>query len=256
MLVLALIVGFMGPFGTYADGGLVDRITHWWLLLMGAYLLVRPAILGLQRLSRASALPATAVMFWGVVVVSAPLAVIWRNIGRTEFRELDGYAGLLPFSLLCAFAVLGVARWAEKADSRLAVQPDGERQDEPAPSQTATSGIEKQETPECLLLARLSPGFQGPVIALQSEDHYVRVHGQTDSELLLIRLRDAIAEMNGIAGEQVHRSWWVAAEGIERAELSGRSWTIVLTNGTSVPVARDSVSRLQASGLLPGGTAG
>ncbi|MFD2430629.1 hypothetical protein ACFSUK_26250 [Sphingobium scionense] len=41
MLLLAGIIGFMGPFGTYMRDGLPGRIGHWWLLLMGAYILVR-----------------------------------------------------------------------------------------------------------------------------------------------------------------------------------------------------------------------
>jgi len=256
MLVLASIAGFMGPFGTYADAGLIDRIVHWWRLLMGAYLLVRPSIIGLEALARATDLPKTATAFWGVIVVSVPLGIIWRNIGEDTFRELDGYTGLLPFSLLCSLGVLGVSRWGSNADRRLA-----RRTARPAISPNPVVVVEGNEGPTELptapvLRARLAPAFRGPILALQSEDHYVRVHGEDESELLLIRLRDAIAEMGGISGEQVHRSWWVSHAAIARAEVSGRSWNIVLTNGVIVPVARDSVPRLQAVGVLPGAAPG
>ena len=42
------------------------------------------------------------------------------------------------------------------------------------------------------LRARLSRSFDDEILAQESEDHYVRVHGKTWSELLLIRLREAI----------------------------------------------------------------
>ena len=116
---------------------------------------------------------------------------------------------------------------------------------------------ETDKTPWWLLLLRMLAvaaailGFAGPILALQSEDHYVRVHGQRGSELILMRLRDAIAEMEGVAGAQVHRSWWIAHRAILRCDPAGRSWLITLDGGLSVPVARDSVARLQRAGFLP-----
>ena len=252
MLVLASIVGFMGPFGTYGHEGLVDRTVHWWSLLMGAYLLVRPAIPGLMAMARATELPPRATVFWGVVVISLPLGLLWRQVGRDTFREVDGYTGLLPFSLLCALAVLGVTDWAKGADRRLAerkVQASRQQADGQASDLPDGPAMEGAEGPP--LRTFLSPAFRGPILALQSEDHYVRVHGEKDSELLLMRLRDAIAQMHGVSGMQVHRSWWVAQDGMAGTERSGRNWGIVLKNGTVAPVARDTVPRLQASGVLP-----
>ena len=260
--ILACVVGFLGPFGTYVRAGLVDRVADWWALLMGAYLLVRPTIGALRVLADRTSLPENAVAFSGVVAASAPLAMIWRAVGRNAFRDLDGYAALLPFSCLCALAVLGVARWASRANLHLQRRIDDrgrgahpERQAAPAAAATVRPGDDHREAgpgDAPALGSRLSPTFRGPIVALQSEDHYVRVHGIAGSELLLMRLRDAVAEMDGVPGEQVHRSWWVARTGIGDCERSGRSWTVNLRGGAVAPVARDSVKRLQRSGFLPG----
>lgn len=245
VLLLASIVGFMGPFGTYNDEGLVSRIVHWWQLLMGAYVLIRPSIIGLSHLAAKTDLPTQTVVFWGVVVLSVPLSILWRNIGQEEFRELDGYTGLLPFSLLCALAVFGVTQWALHADKRLSARSQAAHaqslSDEPAKSRNAS---------EPALKKRLSSAFVGPIVALQSEDHYVRVHGEKNSELILIRLRDAVAEMEGVEGWQVHRSWWVARDGIVRATPSARSWALILKNDITALVARDMIERLKAIGVL------
>ncbi|MBD3762204.1 LytTR family DNA-binding domain-containing protein, partial [Rhizorhabdus sp.] len=66
------------------------------------------------------------------------------------------------------------------------------------------------------------------------------------------RLRDAIAELNGLDGMQVHRSWWVARDAVRRWHRDGRAFTLELVNGLQVPVARNRVAILRAEGWLDG----
>lgn len=258
MSVIAAVVGFLGPFGTYLDSTVVERIVQWWQQLMGAYLFVRPWIVALRWVAEATWLPARVLVPWGVVASSAPLAMLWRQVGQDAYRELDGYAGLIPFALLCALAVLGVEVWANQTNERLRTQrASGARTGHAVPT-GATSEMETHATPQLetsgarpKLLDRLSTNFETPILALQSEDHYVRVHGMGCSELILLRLRDAIAEMDGVPGEQVHRSWWVAREGVASLDQVGRTWIVRLRNGETAPVARESTARLQRAGFLP-----
>lgn len=251
ILVLACIVGFLGPFGTYLKADFVDRAEDWWTLLMGAYLLVRPCIFLLNLIALRTRLPQEPLAFWGVAATSVPLAMIWRTVGQNAYRALHGYAELVPFALLCALAVLVVALWSRRTDERLSSRhepapPDPEAQPGVAPSKEEMSGPDAPP-----LQARLSRSFEGPIIALQSEDHYVRVHGSKGSELLLMRLRDAITAMDNFPGEQVHRSWWIARDGVAQLERAGRAWRICLTNGKHAPIARESIRKLRASGFLP-----
>lgn len=253
MFMLACVAGFMGPFGTYDDGPFVARVEQWGLLLMGAYLLVRPCVALFRWIAKRTALPERAIVVWGVVVVSAPLAMIWRAVGQDAYRELDGYAELVPFAFLCGMAVLAVEWWARTTDRRLDAPPTPMRDetlDPPAEVALHSAPVALPLTVQPLLLSRLSPSFHGPILALQSDDHYVHVHGPTGKELLLIRLREAIAEMGNEPGEQTHRSWWVARSGIARIGRSGRNWSIYLVNGEVAPVSRDAVYRLRQSGFL------
>jgi DNA-binding LytR/AlgR family response regulator len=87
------------------------------------------------------------------------------------------------------------------------------------------------------LFNRLPLSFGERLYCLSSEDHYVRAHGEHGSVLLLMRMKDAIAELDGLHGLRVHRSWWVARDAVERVERNGRM-RIVLANGMSAPVAR------------------
>ena len=70
------------------------------------------------------------------------------------------------------------------------------------------------------------------------------------SELLLMRLADAIEELEGLPGERVHRSWWVARGAVGAARANGRRLSLTLTNGLDVPVTRDAASRLRRAGWL------
>lgn len=89
------------------------------------------------------------------------------------------------------------------------------------------------------------------MLALSSEDHYVRAHSETSTTLILIRLRDAIAELDpAVDGMQVHRSWWVAREAVTGQKRSDRTLRLVLHNGMEVPVSRERIADLKASGWL------
>lgn len=262
--VLAGVVGFMGPFGTYATADFLPRFGRWWALLMGAYILVRPLILVFDPIARGTGLPVRPLTFWGMVAASFPLTLIWQLAGADELRLLGGYAGLFPFGLLCSVTVLLVAWWAERVDAT-AADCASSPTDTPAAITKRHAAIPQDtdaKVPAILvgddrdlsgprLLSRLPAHSSLPILALESEDHYVRVHGPERSELILVRLRDAIAEMDDVEGTQVHRSWWVAASAVASATSTGRILEIELTNGLRVPVARDSIARLRSSGFLP-----
>ncbi|MCS0503551.1 LytTR family DNA-binding domain-containing protein [Ancylobacter mangrovi] len=91
---------------------------------------------------------------------------------------------------------------------------------------------------ESRLVQRLAPGLRGRLICLEMEDHYVRVHTERGSALLLLRLSDAMAETAPTAGRQVHRSWWVADDAVDSFVRTGRTGTLRLSNGLSTPVSQ------------------
>lgn len=99
-----------------------------------------------------------------------------------------------------------------------------------------TTPAPRRTSPPSSFADRLPPAF-GPVLALKGEDHYVRAIGAKQSVLVLIRLRDAIAELNA-PGERVHRSWWVARAGTSSITRRGQEAMIQLSDdGTQVPVS-------------------
>lgn len=86
--------------------------------------------------------------------------------------------------------------------------------------------------------------------AISSEDHYLRVHTSLGEEMILMRLADAVRELAGADGLQVHRSWWVAKQGIrDEKRVDGRS-LLVLPSGTEVPVSRSYRAKAKEAGLI------
>ncbi len=87
------------------------------------------------------------------------------------------------------------------------------------------------------------------IVALEAEDHYLRVHfSDGASTLILMRLSDAIRELPYEIGAQTHRSWWVAKKAVgDLSKGDGRA-TLILTNGVSAPVSRSFYKRLNDEG--------
>lgn len=86
--------------------------------------------------------------------------------------------------------------------------------------------------------------------AIASEDHYLRIYTSLGEELILMRLADAVRDLSGADGLQVHRSWWVARAGVADSEREGGKLYLILKNKTRVPVSRTYVPAVRAAGLL------
>ena len=96
----------------------------------------------------------------------------------------------------------------------------------------------------------LPPGLAGPIIALTAEDHYLRVHTDGGDALIHHRFSDAVRELGG-AGVQVHRSWWVAKNAVERVEKDGDRHVLILKGGLRAPVSRTFGLAAREAGLVP-----
>lgn len=98
-------------------------------------------------------------------------------------------------------------------------------------------------------LDRLPPKLRGAELyAVEAEDHYLRLHTSKGQDLILMRLSDAVAELEGIEGARTHRSWWVAKGAVEDARRGDGRATLILKGGTVAPVSRAYAGALRAAG--------
>lgn len=96
-------------------------------------------------------------------------------------------------------------------------------------------------------LSRVPAHLGSDVIALTSQDHYLRVHTRRGDALILYNLGEAIGELDrvGIEGLRVHRSHWVASASVVEVVSKGRTWTVKLATGLEFPVSQTYRERLR-----------
>ncbi len=100
-------------------------------------------------------------------------------------------------------------------------------------------------------LERLPLKLRGAEVwAVEAEDHYLRLHTSKGQDLILMRLADAVDELQGIEGAQVHRSWWVARDAITEAKRGDGRATLTLRDGAEAPVSRTYAGLLRERGWI------
>jgi hypothetical protein len=230
---VALTVSLLGPFGSYAEP-LQERLVRSFAYGFFGGLWIWPVMRLVIRAGVRAGFPELFTMVAGLVVLSVPVAAISRAIARLLSPDGAGsepvqlFFGVLTMVVPFGLGYLYLDRWIERASGS------------PAPKSARHPR----------LFDRLPPQLGREVLALQAEDHYVRVHTRAGSTLLLMRLADAIAELDGLAGLRTHRSWWVAHEGVAAARIEGRRAVLTLRNGVEAPVTRESVPELRRAGWL------
>lgn len=255
MLALAFVLALLGPFGMYA-APLAARLAYWLLLTVPGYALFMPAMVLATRAAHRLDLPAQALWAAACALASVPMTLIiwcanfvlgvplrWPGIERlaTTYAHVLVVAGIA-----CTIFWFGSA--ARRAAIARTMRRDPPPLPEPEPAIAAPAPA--PVAPEPRLLDRLPPHLGRGLIALEMEDHYVRAHTPRGSALLLMRMRDAVAELDGIEGAQVHRSWWVARGAVEDVRRDGRNYRLLLAGGVEAPVARSMVAPLQDLGWL------
>ena len=218
--IAGFVIGLTGPFASYVDMGFWPRIVHFMLCvtvigtaaIVTSYLVARRFFQGYWPLWAALAVdlalvvPGAAVVYASLSVFAPhvvahlnPVHLLWQNllIGLV-FRGL---------SLLASWRRIGEGRQARMAP------PDG--------------------SPHRNFSERLPFELRSaPVLALSSEDHYLRVHTPSGEALIHMTLAAATLLLPG--GFQVHRSHWVARDAIKSA--SGAK--IELITGLCLPLSR------------------
>lgn len=98
-------------------------------------------------------------------------------------------------------------------------------------------------------LERLPPRLRGATLfAVQAEDHYLRLHTDRGSDLILMRLSDAVAELEGLEGARTHRSWWVARDAVRDVSRGDGRAALTLEGGVVAPVSRRYARALREAG--------
>lgn len=227
--VVGVFLGLVGPFGSYNNGSAPVRIAYFTGTFWIASLMYAVALPAVARAAGGAGVPA---WFWvpvATAVVAAPVAAVSRVAATALWPWVDEYVGLGVWylqSLTLSAAAVGAALLIRRnlGEASASIQP-GEA------------------------LAPRGPS-RADVLCLQMEDHYVRVHTPSGSELILMPMAQAITELTQGEGLRVHRSWWVARRAVEAVVPAGRGWRIRLRGGLEAPVSRARIADLRQAGWL------
>lgn len=240
MFALGLLLAALGPFGTFVMGGLPERLAYWVSLSISGYLVFRPATAAAAAIADRLQLPQAPAWAAAAALGAVPMTfIVWLASYRHTPSLWPSAADYfdLYLKVLLIGAAIALVFWFRSSHRRNAASPTA------APEPIASPNLPR-------FLDRLPPHLGQELLALEMEDHYVRAYTASGSTLILLRMRDAVAELDGADGMQVHRSWWVARSAVARAVQDGRNWRLKLANGIEVPVARNSVSALRDAGWL------
>ncbi|WP_313453610.1 LytTR family DNA-binding domain-containing protein [Brevundimonas sp.] len=227
-LIVAVLGGVFlattGAFGT-AGAPFVQRLAYWVLIMVLGGLWGHLCGVLVGRFLDSDERPWLTIVVM-VLVITGPLCVIvWAATGLFFSQRLYPLA-FLPQLLLPVVVVTAAVTALNVFLGR--AQPV--RTHAPAPNEPARPAR---------FLERLPLKLKGAAIqAVQAEDHYLRIHTDRGSDLILMRLSDAVEELEGLEGAQTHRSWWVAREAVRGVERGDGRAVLTLEGGLRAPVSR------------------
>ncbi len=237
---VGLFLGFLGPFGSYPAYPTATRYAFWLgLTAAGAVAAVaadamppatrlRAGAIRTGTVALVSAVPMTFVVAWTMSLVQPG-----RVFAPQQLPAL--FAAVAAVQLLVVYATMTVSPAADRAEApgRAPAPPEPEAEALPAAFPSA-------------LLSRLPPEIGSDIIALETEDHYLRVHAAGGSALILMRMADAVALLDPRLGAQVHRRWWVAQAAVAGVRTEGQKLSLCLVDESLVPVGRTFAAAVRA----------
>jgi hypothetical protein len=226
LAAFGLFMALLGPYGTIAER--FDRRLVYWLVCIvggGAIGVALDEALGrrVRPLAARLAFDSLAMTPAVTVLVLVTGGIVWR--GAVSLRD---YLLLLPQVFVISVPVMAL---------RILVW------------RTAAPAQPPQPPSDAAFRRRLSARRrEARLIAVEAEDHYLRVHTDQGAELITARFADALQELARARGFQTHRSWWVAADAIEAVRWKKGRGEAALAGGLVVPVSRSNAAALKAAG--------
>lgn len=256
-----LVLAALGPFGSFARP-FGERLAYWAAFLLTGYAFFRPVIAAGTALASQTGLPRPVTIAGACLFGALPTSLVIALVAA-GFRSRQVTVGDLA-AVYAQVVVVGatvtvvqlLARRGRDSDAVGAPTPaEAVPQPQPSGEDTRDDGGEAAAVPDAAttgapaFLDALPPHLGRDVLCLENEDHYVRVHTPAGNAMILMRMRDAVAQLEG-KGERVHRSWWVARDAVVGVLREDRNVKLKLRDGREVPVARANIAALRDKGWL------
>ena len=242
-----------GPFGTMESLRFLPRLFFWLTIHLTTWTTaIVFVVLGDVLLK-----PYLATMFWrmmaGSMVAAVPIGgltqavrYVWFGHGPLPADVFGDIVMALPLCILfCLITFMTMS--AENPGSFMSVDlSPGEAETAPAAAIPQAPSLAEPESRQPPIIARLKPENRGRLQHLEVEDHYTNVRTSRGRELILLRFSDALRETGQQPGLQVHRSHWVADDFVKTLARKHGRLTLVLADGSEIPVSRTYAAAVRA----------
>ncbi len=227
-----VVLALTGAFGT-VDAPLWQRLTYWVPVMLAGALWGHVCSRLIDRWIDMDERPWLTVAALTAAITGPVSLLVWFVTGLVFGGEVYSLRAL-PFMIGPVLTITGVMSAINVFLSKA----------QPVQTHAALAGSPTARFPE-----RLPPRLRGAAIrAVQAEDHYLRIHTDRGSDLILMRLFDALEELEGLEGAQTHRSWWVARDAVRDVARGDGRATLSLEGGITAPVSRRYARALRDAG--------
>ncbi len=233
LICAILVIGLSGPFGTFETLSLILRIGYWAFIVVFTY---TTAIFVVSFTGLLLPKPWPEMLIDGVSGAFAGpfITAIVFVINALTFSQADA-ANSVPSILILLIYCTAISITVSILIGLL---------------QGSAHVSENTRSTHSPLLDRLPFDKRAPLVSLQAQDHYVRVTTEKGSELLLMRIADAVNEVGDTSGFQTHRSYWVAQDQISKSKQLGERGVLTLQDGSEIPVSRKYLQDLKSGGFF------
>ena len=245
ILISGISLGLLGPLETIERFSFVGRMAFWVAACAAGWLQSMIIARGLK-----SMLINSTIKNWQLAVITAVILAIpltfeirwmWQSLTMTPTETGQYWVSYLITLVInlnfCTLQLALIERWP-------LLELVGRHDDVSSNEEVDNHSANKEVVADVSMLRRKPDGISGPILALKTEDHYLRVYTADGNNLVLSRMSDACFDLKSTHGLQVHRSWWVSVPAIKKFAPSSRQGELVLENELVVPVSRANVKKL------------
>lgn len=241
MILTTVVLAVSGPFGTFQSFNVGQRFAYWAVMVVAGYLVGHAAARFFLELLREQIVQKWPRVIVAGLLASLPVTIVVLLVNGVAYQHVDVGESLMIWLYVTIITLAVVAMFVTLGDLMRA-------EPEAAPGAAAVLAPALPPPPPPIL-SRVPLPQRGRLLALVVEDHYVDIVTDKGKTLVLMRLADAMREVAGVPGLQIHRSHWVARDAVVKAHRADGKLSLELSNGLRLPVSRGFMPAVREAGL-------
>jgi hypothetical protein len=229
--IFALILGFLGPFGSF-NMPLLERLLYWFVLFNLGYIIYFYAYKLSDWIFNNKQPPIVVSYTFPSLVSSVPISIL-VVLASSYFSNINIFSLKYFLLVLPNVFILGVII---DTIMKLIHRPHEAENIEVIPGEN--------------FINRLPKNIGKELICISMEDHYLLAYTDLGNHMMLMRMKDAMIELKEYPGMQVHRSYWVATKHVSHSVKNLRKNILVMSNNMEIPVSRKYLALVKEAKLL------